>query len=190
MSSLNEVNLIGNVGQDPEVLTTQSGTKLAKFSIATNRRWKDSQGNLQEKTTWHRITVWYDGLINVVEQYVNSGDRLYVKGRIEYDEYEDRGGTKVRAAGIVGEKIILLSSKKDSQGRRRTSAPSSHAQAPPGPQRPSPGAPAAPPPPSMAPPPPSAPAPPPPSGPAPPAGTPPAPGSPAASGGSIDDLPF
>jgi len=118
MSSVNKLFLLGNVGQDPEVLNTQSGTRFAKFSVATNRRWRDSQGNQQEDVVWHRITCWFDNLVNVVEQYVNGGDMIFIEGRIEYNEYEARDGTKVKAAGVVAERITLIGSRKVEGGRR------------------------------------------------------------------------
>ena len=88
--SLNKIMLIGNVGSDPEVRSTASGTRLAKMSLATNRQWTNKDGSEQEKTEWHRLTVW-GKLADVVERYVKRGDRLYVEGRIEYSESESDG---------------------------------------------------------------------------------------------------
>jgi single-strand DNA-binding protein len=89
--SLNKVLLIGNVGADPEIRVTQSGTKVAKVSLATNRVFNDRSGQQQEKTEWHRLNFW-DRLADIVEQYVHKGDRLYVEGRIEYSQSEDDKG--------------------------------------------------------------------------------------------------
>ena len=83
--SLNKVMLIGNVGNDPDVRTTSSGTPIANMSLATTRKWKDGSGEEKEKTEWHQLTVW-GKLVDVVERYVKKGDRLYVEGRIEYSE--------------------------------------------------------------------------------------------------------
>ena len=83
--SLNKIMLIGNVGNDPDVRTTSSGTPIANMSLATTRKWKDGSGEPKEKTEWHRLTVW-GKLVDVVERYVKKGDRLYVEGRIEYSE--------------------------------------------------------------------------------------------------------
>ena len=72
---LNKATLIGNVGNDPDIRSTQSGTRIAKFSLATNRTWKDGSGQQKEKTEWHRLTV-FGKLVDVVEQYAKKGDRL------------------------------------------------------------------------------------------------------------------
>ncbi len=105
--SLNKVMLIGNVGSEPEIRTTGSGTKMAKVSLATNRVFTDRSGQRQEKTEWHRLTFW-DRLADLVEQYVHKGDRLYVEGRIEYSQTEDdQGGTRYWTDIIVREMVLL-----------------------------------------------------------------------------------
>ncbi|HEX6938980.1 MAG TPA: single-stranded DNA-binding protein [Longimicrobiales bacterium] len=105
--SLNKVMLIGNVGSEPEIRTTGSGTKMAKVSLATNRTFNDRSGQRQEKTEWHRLTFW-DRLADIVEQYVHKGDRLYVEGRIEYSQTEDdKGGTRYWTDIIVREMVLL-----------------------------------------------------------------------------------
>jgi single-strand DNA-binding protein len=105
--SLNKVMLIGNVGADPEVRVTQSGTKVAKVSLATNRVFNDRSGQQQEKTEWHRINFW-DRMADIVEQYVHKGDRIYVEGRIEYSQTEDdQGHTRYWTDIIVREMVML-----------------------------------------------------------------------------------
>ena len=104
--SLNKVMLIGNVGSDPEVRSTASGTRLAKMSLATNRQWTNKDGSEQEKTEWHRLTVW-GKLADVVERYVKKGDRLYVEGRIEYSESESDGQKKYWTDVNVLEMVML-----------------------------------------------------------------------------------
>ncbi|HWO89285.1 MAG TPA: single-stranded DNA-binding protein [Gemmatimonadales bacterium] len=109
--SLNKVMLIGNLGSDPEVRTTPGGTRVAQFSLATNRQWTTDSGQKQEKTEWHRVVAWNGnrgtGLADIVEKYARKGDRMYVEGRIEYRSYEDKkdGQTKyvteIRATDIV-----------------------------------------------------------------------------------------
>ncbi|HEX2076771.1 MAG TPA: single-stranded DNA-binding protein, partial [Longimicrobium sp.] len=89
--SLNKAILIGNLGQDPEIRTTGSGSRVAQFSLATTRTWNDQSGQKQEKTEWHRIVVW-GKLVDIVERYVKKGDRLYVEGEIQYRQYEDKEG--------------------------------------------------------------------------------------------------
>lgn len=105
--SLNKVMLIGNVGAEPELRTTPSGVKVAKVSLATNRTFSDKSGQQQEKTEWHRLTVW-DRLAGVVEQYVHKGDRLYIEGRIEYSQTEDDRGNVRYWTDIVVREMVML----------------------------------------------------------------------------------
>lgn len=105
--SLNKVSLIGNVGNDPEIRATSSGSRVAKLSIATNRKFQDRSGQQQDKTEWHRLTV-FGRLVDVVEQWVKKGDRLYVEGRLEYSQtQDDQGQTKYWTDIVVGEMIML-----------------------------------------------------------------------------------
>ena len=105
--SLNKIMLIGNVGSDPEVRSTGSGARVAKLSLATNRTWSDrNTGQQQEKTEWHRLT-FFGRIVDVVEQYVKKGDRLYVEGRIEYSQTEGEGGTRYWTDIVVGEMVML-----------------------------------------------------------------------------------
>lgn len=102
--SVNMVILLGNVGSDPELRATQTGARVAKISLATNRGWTDRAGNRQEKTEWHRLTV-YGRTVEFVEQYVTKGDRLYVSGRLEYSQTDSPQGTKYWTDIIVTELV-------------------------------------------------------------------------------------
>ena len=105
--SLNKVMLIGNVGSDPEVRMTPSGAKVAKISLATNRSYQDRSGQQQERTDWHRLT-FFGRLADIVEQWVNKGDRLYVEGRIEYSQtQDDQGGTRYWTDIVANEMVML-----------------------------------------------------------------------------------
>jgi single-strand DNA-binding protein len=105
--SLNKVMLIGNVGSDPEIRMTPSGSKVAKLSLATNRSYQDRSGQQQERTDWHRLT-FFGRLADIVEQWVNKGDRLYVEGRIEYSQtQDDQGGTRYWTDVVVNEMVML-----------------------------------------------------------------------------------
>ena len=104
--SLNKVMLIGNVGNDPEIRATSGGARVAKVSLATNRSWSDRSGQTQEKTEWHRLT-FFGRLVDIVEQWVKKGDRLYVEGRIEYSQTEGEGGTKYWTDIVVNEMVML-----------------------------------------------------------------------------------
>lgn len=107
--SLNKVMLIGNVGAEPEIRTTSSGTKLAKCSLATNRKWTDRTGQQQEKTEWHRLTFW-DKKADIVEQWVSKGDRLYVEGRLEYSQTEGDDGVTRYWTDIQVFQLVMLGS--------------------------------------------------------------------------------
>ena len=104
--SLNKVSLIGYIGSDPEIRATSSGTRVAKLSLATNRKWKDSSGQEQEKTDWHRLTV-FGKAVDIVEQWVKKGDRLYVEGRLEYSQTERDGETRYWTDIIVSDFVML-----------------------------------------------------------------------------------
>jgi len=108
--SLNKVMLIGNVGGEPEIRMTASGSKAAKFSLATNRKWKTQSGGEQERTEWHRVTC-FGKLADIVEQYVHKGDRLYVEGRIEYSETVDDDGRKRYWADVIAGEMVMLGGK-------------------------------------------------------------------------------
>lgn len=106
--SLNKVMLIGNVGSEPEIRTTASGKRVAKFSVATNRSYTDRSGQQQEKTEWHRCTAW-DRIAEIIEQYVHKGDRIYVEGSIEYSQTEDESGKPRYWTDIVVREMLMLS---------------------------------------------------------------------------------
>ena len=105
--SLNKVMLIGNVGNDPEIRATSGGARVAKLSLATNRAWSGRDGQQQEKTEWHRLT-FFGRLVDIVEQWVHKGDRLYVEGRIETRSWDDKDGQKKYMTEIIADRIQLL----------------------------------------------------------------------------------
>lgn len=111
--SVNKITLIGNVGRDPDVQQTKNGTKVAHFSLATNRR--PAPGSEEEpRTDWHRLTVW-NRLAQFAEDYVRTGDRVYIEGRLEYDSYE-RDGVVIPTAEIIVRELVLLSSRAGADG--------------------------------------------------------------------------
>jgi len=120
--SLNKVTLIGNLGNDPEVRSTTGGNRVATFSLATSRTWNDASGAKQEKTEWHRCVVWNtktSQLADIVERYVKKGDKLYVEGRIEYRQWQDKDGQTRYSTEINVRELIMLSSRQgggDSDG--------------------------------------------------------------------------
>lgn len=110
--SLNKAILIGNLGADPEVRTTNNGSKVATLSIATSRIWKDNTGTRQEKTQWHRVIFWNNKvgaqLADVAEKFAKKGDRVYVEGEIEYRTWQDKEGQTRYSTEINGRELILL----------------------------------------------------------------------------------
>ncbi len=95
MSSVNKVILVGNLGKDPEIRTMQSGDRVANLSVATSESWKDkASGEKKEKTEWHRVSVFNQNLVNLVEQYTRKGSRLYIEGQIETRKYQQDGVDK------------------------------------------------------------------------------------------------
>ncbi len=112
--SLNKVMLIGNVGSDPEIRATASGSRVAKLRLATNRQWRDGSGGQQEKTEWHRLT-FFGRLVDIVEQWVKKGDRLYVEGRIEHSQTEKDGQTRYWT-DIVATEMVMLGSTSGGAG--------------------------------------------------------------------------
>ena len=112
--SLNKVILIGNLGADPEVRSTNNGARVATLSLATSRQWKGANGERQEKTEWHRVVAWNNkgsGLADVVEKYAKKGDKLYVEGSIEYRTWQDREGQTRYTTEVTAREIILLSGR-------------------------------------------------------------------------------
>ena len=108
--SVNRVILVGNAGADPEVRRTPGGRTVAHLSLATNRRFRVN-GELQERTDWHRLTFWA-GAAETVEQYVRCGNRLYVEGRLQYGSY-NRDGQAVPTTDIVVQEFVFLDSSAD-----------------------------------------------------------------------------
>lgn len=91
---LNKVSLIGNLGKDPDIKTFTNGGSVANFSVATTRKWKDKEGEQQEKTEWTNISVRDKNLVTVAEKYLQKGTRVYLEGRLETRTYEKDGETR------------------------------------------------------------------------------------------------
>lgn len=104
---VNKAILIGNLGKDPEVRFTPSGQAVAKFSVATNEKWKDQQGQLQERTEWHNIVVW-GKQAEACGQYLAKGRQVFVEGRIQNRSYDDKDGNKKYITEIVAQNVRFL----------------------------------------------------------------------------------
>lgn len=114
--SLNKVILIGNLGADPEVRSTNNGSRVATLSVATSRQWTGNGGEKQEKTEWHKVICWNNkgsggGLADVAEKYLKKGDKVYVEGRIEYRTWEDREKQTRYVTEIIARELIMLGSR-------------------------------------------------------------------------------
>ncbi len=113
--SLNKVQLIGNLGADPEVRSTNNGSRVATLSLATSRQWTGTGGEKQEKTDWHRVICWNNkggsGLADVCEKYLKKGDKVYVEGRIEYRTWEDNNKQTRYVTEIIARELIMLGSR-------------------------------------------------------------------------------
>jgi single-strand DNA-binding protein len=111
--------LIGNLGSDPEVRSTTGGNRVATFSLATSRQWNSANGEKQEKTEWHKCVVWNTkgaGLADVVEKYVKKGDRLYVEGRIEYRQWQDKENQTRYMTEINVREMVMLGGGRGASG--------------------------------------------------------------------------
>lgn len=113
MNSLrNRVQLIGNLGQDPEMKTLESGKKVAHFTLATNDGYKNADGQKVEETTWHNIVAW-NGLAEIASKFLKKGKEVAVDGRIVYRSYEDKkGGTKYITEIVLNDLVLLQASKE------------------------------------------------------------------------------
>ncbi len=114
--SINKVILVGNVGKDPEVRYSQSGTPVANFSLATNERFKDRGGEWQDRTEWHNIVAW-QRLAEIVGEYVAKGSKVYVEGKLQTTSWEDRqSGARKYRTEIVARELLLLGPRGNGGG--------------------------------------------------------------------------
>lgn len=118
MASLNKVMLIGNLGKDPEVRYTTSGQAVASFSIATTEKFKNKQsGDWDEKTEWHRVTLW-GKLAEIAGEYLAKGKTVYIEGRLQTRKWTDRDGNDRYTTEIIGERMQMLGGRGDGGSRR------------------------------------------------------------------------
>ncbi len=111
--SVNKVILIGNVGRDPEIRSTNDGTRIANFTLATSENWRDkASGERRERTEWHRVVIFNDRLTDVVEKYVKKGAKLYIEGALQTRKWTDKEGQERYTTEVVlqrfrGELVML-----------------------------------------------------------------------------------
>ena len=121
MAGVNKVILVGNLGRDPEVRSTQDGKKIVNFSIATSETWKDRQsGERRERTEWHRVVIFNEGLARIAEQYLRKGSKVYIEGQLQTRKWTDQAGVEKYTTEVVlqnfrGE-MQMLDSRGGGQG--------------------------------------------------------------------------
>lgn len=118
VNSINKVTLIGNVGRDPEIRTTQDGREIASLTLATSESWKDkASGERKERAEWHRIAVFSEGLVNIVKNYVKKGSKLYIEGTLQTRKWIDNNGAERYSTEIVlqnyNSTILMLDGNKN-----------------------------------------------------------------------------
>lgn len=122
MSSINKVILVGNLGSEPEIRSTNDGKRIANLSIATSESWKDkSTGERKEKTEWHRVVIFNDALANIAEKYLKKGSKVYVEGKLQTRKWTDNSGnerytTEVVLQGFNG-LLTMLDSNSPQSGK-------------------------------------------------------------------------
>lgn len=118
MSGVNKVILVGRLGRDPEVRYTPSGTAVANFSIATSEQWNNKDGEKQERTEWHKIVAWRR-LGEICGEYLHKGSQIYIEGRLQTRDWEDRDGNKRYTTEVIAQTMQMLGSA-DKGGKAET----------------------------------------------------------------------
>ena len=131
MRGVNKVILIGNLGRDPEVRYTKSGTSVATLNLATSESWTDQNGQKQERTEWHRVVAW-SKLADIAKEYLTKGNQVYLEGTLQTRSWDDRDGNKRYTTEIKADQMIMLGGRRDESSDRGGS--SSSPSSPPGPE--------------------------------------------------------
>ena len=112
MAGVNKVIIVGNVGRDPEVRFTKAGTAVATFSVATSERFKDRDGQQQERTEWHRVVAWAQ-LADICGKYLRKGKQVYIEGRLQTRDWEDKDRHKRNTTEIIANQMQMLGRRED-----------------------------------------------------------------------------
>lgn len=120
--SVNKVILVGRLGRDPETRYTSGGQAVCNFSMATDRAYKDRTGQTQKQTEWHKIVAW-GKLAEICQQYLKKGSQIFVEGRIQSRQWDDKEGNKRTSFEIVANEMRMLGSRADNAGARAPAAP-------------------------------------------------------------------
>ena len=115
MGSVNKVILLGNLGRDPELKYTPSGTAVANFTVATNETWRDKEGQKQEHTEWHRVVVW-GKLAEICGEYLRKGRQVYIEGAIRSRSYKDRDGNEKSVTEIRADNLVMIGRAEGARG--------------------------------------------------------------------------
>jgi len=119
--SVNKVILVGNLGRDPEIKAMPSGSSIANLSVATSESWRDkASGERKEKTEWHRVVVFNEGLVRIVEQYLKKGSKVYIEGQLETRKWQDKDGNDKYSTEVVlrnfNSTLTMLDGKSAGEG--------------------------------------------------------------------------
>jgi single-strand DNA-binding protein len=120
--SFNRIIIVGNLGRDPELRYTAQGTPVCSFSLATNERRKDRNGEMQDHTTWFRVTLW-NRMAENANQYLQKGKSVYIEGRLRVEEYTDREGKQRHSLEVFGTDMQFLGGKSEERSEPRSEKP-------------------------------------------------------------------
>ena len=127
--SINKVILIGNLGRDPEVRSTQDGTRVANFTLATNETWRDREsGERRERTEWHRIVIFDERLVDVAEKYLRKGSKIYLEGQIQTRKWTDQSGQERYTTEVVLQRFRGALTMLDTRGESATAEAGAEAE--------------------------------------------------------------
>jgi single-strand DNA-binding protein len=126
--SLNKVILIGHLGRDPDIRSTQDGREIANLSLATSESWKDKgSGERKEKTEWHRVVIFSEGLVGVAKKFLKKGSRLYIEGQLQTRKWTDKDGAEKYSTEVVmqgfGASLVLLDQRGGDADSKSSAAP-------------------------------------------------------------------
>jgi single-strand DNA-binding protein len=127
--SVNKVILVGNLGSDPESRAMNNGGEVVNFNVATSERWKDKDGNQQEKTEWHRVVIFNENLGKVAKQYLRKGSSVYLEGQLQTRKWTDNSGAEKFTTEVVLQRFrgeLVLLGGKDAGGRAQEPHPGAH----------------------------------------------------------------
>lgn len=125
MASVNKAIILGNLGRDPEVKYTTGGDPVCNLSIATSEQWKDKSGDKQERTEWHRVTL-FGKTAEIAGEYLRKGSTVYIEGRIQTRKYTDKDGVEKYSTEIVGDRMQMVGKASESGRAEKQQQPADH----------------------------------------------------------------